>query len=97
MKATQSTSVPADDSKVRQVELLISNLLRAGVPLSLVIIVTGTVISFVHNPEYLSKPSLERVAGLDAKFPHTLVDVFRGVLDLRGKAIVMLLRLRGRD
>lgn len=77
-------------SKSRQVELLISNLLRFGVLLSLAIIVTGTVVSFVHNPEYVHEHSLERVAGKSAQFPHTIHDVIEGVQNFRGKAIVML-------
>jgi uncharacterized membrane protein len=87
---TTPDPAPPSIDRSRQVELMISNLLRVGVVLSLVIVLFGTVVSFVHNPEYLSKPSLERVAGTNAQFPHTLADVLDGLRRFRGKAIVML-------
>lgn len=78
-------------ARVRQAELLISNILRIGVAASLVIIVGGTVLSFVHHPNYVSAPSeLQRLTRPGAAFPHTLAEVLAGVAHLRGQAIVVV-------
>jgi uncharacterized membrane protein len=78
------------DSKVRQVELMISNLLRIGVRVSLTLIILGTVMSFIHHPEYLyRRRPLERLTTPGgAAVPHTLHDVWEGINGLRGQAIV---------
>ena len=79
------------EDRVRRVELLISNLLRLGVSISLVLIVGGTIISFTRHPEYLSSTAeLQRLTQPGAAFPHTLPDVVAGIRDLRGRAIVTL-------
>ena len=79
---------PIDAEKVRKVELLISHLLRGGVVVSLFVIVTGTALSFVHHPQYVSSPTeLQRLTRPGAAFPHTLGEVAAGVRDLRGQAI----------
>jgi uncharacterized membrane protein len=78
------------NEKARQVELVISNLLRVGVVVSLCVVLFGTVVSFVHNPDYVLRPEvLDRVSGKTAQFPHTVGDVLRGLIEFRGKAIVM--------
>lgn len=75
--------------KFRQMELLISLLLRAGVALSLSLVLGGIILSFVHNPHYLSSPSeLARLIGPEADFPHTVPAVVRGMLHLQGRAFV---------
>ena len=38
----------------RGVELLISRLLRLGVSISVALVVAGTVVTFIHHPQYLS-------------------------------------------
>ncbi len=79
------------DPKARQVELLISRLLSVGVMASLGIVCLGTVISFVHHPQYLSqRQSLPRLATPGAAFPHTIRQVFAGVADFRGQSVVAL-------
>jgi len=79
------------NDRARAVELLISNLLRIGVAASLLIVATGTVISFVHHPDYLTQPpALQRLTTPGAAFPHTIRDVILGVRDFRGQAIVMV-------
>jgi uncharacterized membrane protein len=79
------------EDRVRRVELLISNLLRSGVSVSLVLIVVGTIISFTRHPEYLSSAAeLQRLTQPGAAFPHTLPDVVAGIRALRGRAIVTL-------
>lgn len=79
------------DARVRQVELLISNLLRSSVLLSLIVIVIGTVVTFVVHPEYLSSDTaLERLINPGTTLPHTLQGVAAGLKALQGDAIVTL-------
>jgi len=88
----RAVPAPADqDEKVRKVELAISSLLRIGVLSSLLIVLAGTVVTFVHHPRYLSnrhdlgtltKPGT-------AQFPHTIGDLVRGLGHGQGRAIVM--------
>lgn len=82
---------PTND-KTRQIELLISNLLRIGVVTSLCVIVFGSALIFVHHPEYAS--SRESMAPLTepgaARFPHTMHDVISGLKSLRGQAVIVL-------
>jgi uncharacterized membrane protein len=90
MNQTEDSTMQAA-ARRRKVELLISNLLRLGVSVSLVIIVAGTLLSFVHHPSYVSAPGeLKRLTQPGAAFPHTLADVMQGVADLRGQAIVVV-------
>jgi uncharacterized membrane protein len=72
-------------------ENLLSWVLRLGVLASLACVVTGTVISFVHHPEYVSSAvELRRLTQPGAAFPHTLRDVFAGAREWRGQAIVTI-------
>ena len=80
-----------DAAKVRQVELLISGLLRVGVVTSLSIVVFGTVLSFVHHPEYLtSRQALRRLTTPGGAFPRTPAEMTDGVRHLQGQAFVVL-------
>ena len=92
--ASQGPLSPAGDEteeRVRRVELLISNLLRIGVSVSLVFMIVGTIVSFIRHLEYLSSAAeLQRLTQPGAAFPHTLPEVVAGVRDLRGRAIVTL-------
>jgi len=89
--AAIAAPMSAHDERARGVELLISNLLRIGVGASLLIVVFGTVVSFIHHPDYLTQPpALQRLTTPGAAFPHTLRDVVKGVRDIRGQAIVMV-------
>jgi uncharacterized membrane protein len=94
-----SRSVPAgpvaddqrSDSRVRRVELLISAILRVGVVTSLSVVVFGTVISFLHHPDYTSVPAeLQRLTSPGAAFPRTLGEVWGGVRHGRGQAVVVV-------
>ncbi len=79
------------EAKVRRVELLISNLLRTGVLLSLVIIVIGTTITFVRHPDYAA--DARGVPGISPggpTYPHTVHDVLIQAARGRGQAIIML-------
>src|SRR5579862_7761739 len=73
----------------RKLELLISVLLRTGVVASIAIVLLGTVISFVHHPEYFTQhPPLEHLTTPGAAFPHTISAVVDGVGNLHGQAFV---------
>ena len=85
------TSPPVRDAKARAVEIIISDLLKIGVITSLSIVAIGTIVSFVHHPDYLSEQSaLQRLTMPGAAFPHTLHDVWMGLKVFKGQAIVMV-------
>ena len=89
--ADEAAAFTARDPKARAVEILISDLLRIGVLTSLGVVVIGTVVSFVHHPDYLNHPpALQRLTRPGAAFPHTIREVLRGLRELRGQAIVMV-------
>jgi uncharacterized membrane protein len=72
-------------------EILISNLLRAGVVSSLSIVVVGMVLTFFHHPDYVrSTQALERLTEPGAAFPNTVPQVIEGVLDGRGQAVIVV-------
>jgi uncharacterized membrane protein len=75
----------------RRMERLISGLLRGGVLISLVVILLGTLITFLHHPEYLSSTTeLQRLTRPGAAVPQTVRDVLAGVGALDGPSIVAL-------
>jgi uncharacterized membrane protein len=79
-----------NEDKVRKVELLISNLLRVGVIVSLLIVTIGTIFSFAHHHDYLNvSKELPALTRPGAVFPHTIKSVIADLLKLRGRAIVM--------
>jgi uncharacterized membrane protein len=90
MTPTNPTHAP-HDAKMRQVELFISHLLKVGVLTSLAVVILGSVISFVRHPEYLTQPpALRRLTHPGAAFPHTVGEMWAGLKDGRGQAIVVL-------
>ncbi|HEX5471243.1 MAG TPA: DUF1634 domain-containing protein [Lacipirellulaceae bacterium] len=83
-------ATPVSDH-VRRVELLISNLLRIGVGLSIALIALGTAVSFVHHPAYYkSSAELKPLVQPVAPFPHSLRGVAAGLRQFEGQAIVAL-------
>jgi uncharacterized membrane protein len=86
----EQLSPAAKPDAVRAVEILISNLLRIGVVASLLIVVLGVVLTFVHHPEYLrSHEALGRLLSGNAEFPHTMGEVWSGILTLHGRSVVI--------
>ncbi|HEY7728659.1 MAG TPA: DUF1634 domain-containing protein [Candidatus Eisenbacteria bacterium] len=68
----------------------ITGVLRAGVSASLILVAAGTVISFVHHPEYLrSLVALERLTRPGIA-PRSFAEVVSGLAAGRGQAIVAL-------
>jgi uncharacterized membrane protein len=92
----ESAKKTANDAPPRlvaagRVELIISVLLRTGVLLSLLVIIAGLTLTFAHHPQYLqSSAAGKRLASPDAEFPHSLGEMSRGLLALRGQAMVVL-------
>ncbi len=79
------------DDRVRKVELIISGLLRSGVITSIVLVVIGMVVLFSTHPELLtSSEQLHVITQPGADFPHTLYDVFNGLRELNGEAIIAI-------
>jgi len=78
-------------AKVRAVELLISNLLRIGVVLSISIIILGSIVGYAHHPEFgSSKDVLPHLISTSAQFPHTLPSVLHGLRYFQGQSIILL-------
>jgi uncharacterized membrane protein len=87
-----ATSNPpaADNTHLSRAEEWISITLRAGVLVSLALIVFGTLVTFTHHPQYLaSEADLTRLTTPGAAFPHTLADLAAGLVAFRGQAIVV--------
>ena len=91
IEASEVFSEPEMEERVRKVELLISNLLRLGVILSLTLVVIGTAVSFLQHPEFLSDRSFfDRAGAPRSPILHSLSDVGAGLMALKGEAIVTL-------
>src|SRR5439155_24583699 len=74
-----------------RVTLLIGAIRRVGVMTSLSVGVFGTVISFLHHPDYTSVPAeLARLTSPGAAFPQTLREVWQGVRQGRGQSVVVV-------
>jgi uncharacterized membrane protein len=79
-----------DRTESHALETGIASVLRTGVTLSLVLIVGGTVVSFLHHPEYLrSLVALERLTRPGIAM-HSVAQVAAGLAAGRGQAIVAL-------
>jgi len=75
--------------RVRNTEIVISNVLRFGTIASFCIVMLGMIVSFIHHPDYLRSPEeLARLTKSGALFPHTLQSIWTGLLNFRGQAIV---------
>jgi uncharacterized membrane protein len=84
------TNAP-DDRKVRQVELLISTILRLGVIVSLSVIIFGTIVTFIHHPQYFhsSKELDPLIQPSRYTFPRTFAELFTGLRHFEGRSIVV--------
>jgi uncharacterized membrane protein len=79
------------ERKVRQTELAIGVLLRIGVGISIAIILAGTIMTFANHTDYLtSTAAFHTVTDTDASFPTSPAAIFHGLLDLQGRAVVMI-------
>jgi uncharacterized membrane protein len=81
---------PTDNTHLSRAEAWISITLRAGVLVSLALIICGTLVTFTHHPQYLaSEADLTRLTTPGAAFPHTLADLAAGLAAFHGQAIVV--------
>jgi uncharacterized membrane protein len=72
------------------VHVAIVTVLRTGVIVSILVIIIGMTMTFVHHPEYFSsRPALGMLTSPKTHFPNTLADVIAGVRGARGQAIIM--------
>ena len=79
------------DARSRQVELLISHLLRIGVVTSLAIVIAGTVVTFVRHPAFLSQPhALDHLTSDNAAFPYTPVQIVTDFSQYPGRSMIMV-------
>ena len=87
----KTTAAPANiPPAVVRVELIISTLLRTGVLLSLATIVLGTVLTFLHNPAYLSNSQdLHALIAPATGQPNAIAAIASGIAADDGPAIVM--------
>jgi uncharacterized membrane protein len=75
----------------RWVDRLISYVLRGGVTISVVVVLAGLVITFLHHREYFqSRPALGALTNPGTSYPSTVGAVIAGVREQRGQAIVTL-------
>jgi uncharacterized membrane protein len=87
----KKTKPKTSDEPVGRFELIISEILRLGVTLSLATILVGLGLMFAHHPDYLrSSADLARLTSPGAALPHSLHDVIEGVRIWRGQAVVAL-------
>lgn len=78
------------DERVRATELLISRLLRIGVFSSFALVVLGSILVFVDQPALLgSSDLLGRMLNKPSEL-RSLAGVLDGLVQLQGRAIVML-------
>lgn len=74
----------------RRLETLIGTLLRTGVTASVVLIVGGTIVSFVHHPDYATSTTALSRLTQPGMAPRNVGDVLAGLATFRGQACAML-------
>lgn len=93
MSATQPPTIgaaAADDVRSDALEMVIGDLLRWGVLLSVGVILAGVAVSFSHHPDYfVSTQALRRLTS-PAQAPHSLDEVWSGLARVRGASIEMV-------
>jgi uncharacterized membrane protein len=89
--AEQRPGPVEEPALVHRVELMVSYLLRAGVVVSMTLIVLGMCLTFVHHPDYSSVPlPLRDVPKVAKNFPHTVADTLQALEQMRGQGFVLL-------
>ncbi len=91
-----STSSEGDADRVgcesaERMERVIATTLRAGVVLSVAVMLVGLALTFAHHPNYATSPDARRqVTGDDYRFAHNLSETMHGLVRLEGRSIVTL-------
>jgi uncharacterized membrane protein len=84
------TPAPVADDELRAIESLVSYLLRGGVAISSILVLFGTIVSYVHHPDYVkSHLALKQLTEPREPLLHNLHEVAAAIVDFRGQAIVM--------
>jgi uncharacterized membrane protein len=87
----ESITPSSQDPRTQRVELIISRVLRIGVAISLLLILAGTLLTFIHHPTYIHSPSdLSRLTHPGNALPKSARDIFLGLQNFHGQAIVSL-------
>ncbi|MGI5861814.1 MAG: DUF1634 domain-containing protein [Myxococcales bacterium] len=72
-------------------EALLSRLLRAGIFVSIALMALGTALSYLNNPTFFERTRAPTAAAWSAAYtPRTLLEVFEGVGEGSGRALVVL-------
>jgi uncharacterized membrane protein len=83
----------SDDQTIQRekIETLLGNLLRLGVVLSLITMLTGLVLLFIQNPGYFhsANPAAD-IIGTGQGYPHTPLAVIAGAIRFDGPSMIML-------
>ena len=83
----------SDDQTIQRekIETLLGNLLRLGVVLSLITMLTGLVLLFIQNPGYFHDtiPAAD-IIGTGKDYPHTPLAVIAGAIRFDGPSMIML-------
>jgi uncharacterized membrane protein len=73
------------------VEAFISTTLRAGVTISVIVMFSGILFTFIHHPAYFSsRPALGELTSGGGDYPHSVREVLHGIAAHHGQAIAML-------
>ncbi len=81
------------EEKVRKVEVAISLVLRIGVVVSVLVIVAGLGLMFVHHPGWFSiggHDSYRSLTSESTRFPHSLSALERSIALGQGRGVVVL-------
>ncbi len=84
---------PPEDSAQRHLELVISLVLRAGVAVSVALVLAGLVLTFVRHPQYVGLRGgvgYESLVAHPADIPHSMSQIGRALRAGDGRGLVML-------
>lgn len=91
MTRTPSPSSDLRAENLARLEVVLATLLRAGVVVSVVLMLAGVLVSFMRHPDYMTDPhTLARLTTPGAAFPHDPRTLISEVLHVRGRAIMTL-------
>ena len=87
---SEATTESKSDRSTRRVETGTAYILRAGVVLSLLLVLAGIGVEFARNPAVTSIEEFKRLTAPRASFPHSPGAVWSGLRHGRGQAIIAL-------
>lgn len=88
--AEKSELPPRRPEHIERTEIIISGLLRGGVSISFVVVVLGTIIMLLRHREMMGDPAeLKHLTSGGGSFPTDVAGVWRGILEGRGRPLIM--------